>query len=158
VKPRFVEWDGEGSPTEWVMATNLVRRHLTSSQRAVVALEILPLLENEAKDRQRQSQGRGKKVAHECATFPGNAKASQVAARLTKSNSRYVEAVKAIRKSAPELLGKIRSGQLTVPDARRLAQLPRPERKKVLSLVNGDSGDLGKLINKVRVDVGQGEG
>jgi hypothetical protein len=48
VAPRFTEWPGGGSPVEWVIATNLHRRHLTASQRAVVALDILPLLEREA--------------------------------------------------------------------------------------------------------------
>ncbi len=47
VKPRFVEWDGKGSPVEWVISENLIRRHLTSSQRAVIALDLLPLLEKE---------------------------------------------------------------------------------------------------------------
>src|SRR5262245_53163976 len=61
VEPRFTDWTGTGSPTEWVIGTNLTRRHLTASQRAVVALDLLPLLEQEAKQRQRRSQGRGKK-------------------------------------------------------------------------------------------------
>ncbi|MHB8974041.1 MAG: MICOS complex subunit MIC10 family protein [Pirellulaceae bacterium] len=44
VEPRFVEWSG-GSPLEWVVSENFVRRHLSSSQRAVLALDLLPLLE-----------------------------------------------------------------------------------------------------------------
>ena len=40
VKPRFVEWDGKGTPTEWVISENLIRRHLTSSQRAVIAYDL----------------------------------------------------------------------------------------------------------------------
>ena len=63
VKPCFTEWKGKGSPLEWVVSENLIRRHLTSSQRAVLALDILPLLEKEAAQRQRLSGGRGKKVA-----------------------------------------------------------------------------------------------
>src|SRR5262245_17816598 len=69
VAPRFTEWSGGGSPVEWVLATNLIRRHLTASQRAVVALDLLPLLESEAKERQRRSRGRGKKVANSFATL-----------------------------------------------------------------------------------------
>lgn len=153
VEPTFVEWNGHGSPTEWIVATNLIRRHLTASQRAVVALEILPHLEQEAKARQRLSRGRGKKGGKELPTFSANGKASEVAARIVKTNKDYVQAVKSISQSAPELVDKIRSGQLTLPDAKRLAGLPQPERKKVLQLANGHAnGKLKRLINRVRVE------
>jgi hypothetical protein len=51
------------------------------------------LPEKEAKERQRL--GPGKRVAQKCANL--NGKASEAAARLTHSGSRYVEAVKSIR-------------------------------------------------------------
>jgi DNA modification methylase len=137
VKPHFVEWDGEGSPTEWVISENLIRRHLTSSQRAVIAYDLLPLLEQEAKERQRLSKGRGKKVAKSCATLSG--KASAVAARIAKTNSTYVEAVKSVSKSAPELIEKVRSGDLSIPDAKRLSEIPKEKRKELLRAVNGQS-------------------
>ena len=86
IEPTFVEWEGNGSPVAWVVSTNLMRRHLTSSQRAVVAHDILPLLEKEAKQRQRRSRGRGKKVANSLATFSGNGKATKAAARIARTN------------------------------------------------------------------------
>ena len=52
------EWAGEcGSPLEYVLSHNLRRRHLTSSQRAMLALELLPELE----ERARASPGRRRK-------------------------------------------------------------------------------------------------
>jgi hypothetical protein len=153
VAPRFTEWSGGGSPVEWVVSINLHRRHLSASQRAVVALDLLPLLESEAKERQRRSQGRGKKVAKKCATYSG--KASEAAARLARSNSRYVEVAKAIQASALEVIEKVRSGQLSVPNARRVADLPPAQRDKVLREVNGqDVGrhELDCLIKKARLE------
>ena len=150
VEPRFVEWDGQGSPTEWVISQNLYRRHLTSSQRAVIASDVLPLLEREAKQRQRRSPGRGKKVRKKFRTFSSNGTASEVAARLTKTNDNYVKAVKTIGKQAPELIEKVRNGTLTVPDAKRLVPLPKSKRAKVLAMLNGRAKNIPILISKVQ--------
>ena len=135
VEPRFVEWDGEGSPVAWVLSQNLYRRHLSSSPRAVIALDVLPLLEREAKERQRA----GGRVAKKFAKLPETGKASEAAARFTHSNSRYVEAVKSIQNEAPELVERIRGGSLSVPDARKLAKKPPTIRATVLRGLNGDA-------------------
>lgn len=123
VKPRFEEWKNSGSATEWVISANLMRRHLTASQRAVIGHELLPLLANEAKQRQRLSKGRGKKGAREVSTFSG--KASNAAARIAGANTRYVEQVKRISEKAPELIELLRSGDLRVPEAIRIANLDK---------------------------------
>ena len=137
VEPRFVEWDGDGSPLEWVISQNLVRRHLTASQRAVIANDLLPLYEKEAKDRQRLSRGRGKKGTNSQADLSVSGKAATVAARMAHTNATYVEAVKRIGKKAPELVEEIRIGRINVPDAQKLADLPKRERTKLLKMVNG---------------------
>src|SRR6202790_3529094 len=41
VEPLFLDWDGEGDPSEWVVAQNAVRRNLSQSQRAVAALYVI---------------------------------------------------------------------------------------------------------------------
>ncbi len=142
VKPRFVEWAGTGSPTEWVISQNLIRRHLTSSQRAVVALELLPLLEAEAKERKRLSCGRGKKSVQKLGHSSINGRAAESAARITHSNLFYVTSAKTIKKQAPELIDDIRDGRLTIPDANLLAKLPRPQRKGIRRQI-----EQGKLVN-----------
>ena len=149
VEPRFVEWDGAGSPVEWVISENFVRRHLTSSQRAVIAHDLLPLLEAEAKERQRDGGSLAKKLAkHE-----SNGKASQVAARIAKTNSNYVETVKTIGKQAPELLDQVRNGNITVPDAKKLSKLPEADRRGLLARCNDHplgAGELHDLLNEVK--------
>ena len=152
VKPRFIEWDGQGSATEWVLSQNLFRRHLTSSQRAVVAFQMLPLLEKEAKERQRLSRGRGM-TGKKRPTFSSNGKASQVAARITKTNENYVKAIKAISADAPDLMEAIRSGKLRVPDAAALARLPKPKRTKVLQKLEnaGPNKKVKQLIREVEL-------
>jgi hypothetical protein len=66
-----------------------------------------------------------------------------------------VETAKAIRASAPEVIEKVRSGQLSVPNARRVADLPPSQRDRVLREVNGqDVGryELACLIKKARLE------
>ncbi len=158
VEPRFSEWDGEGSPLEWVISENMVRRHLTSSQRAVLALELLPILEKEAHERKRLSPGRGKNTRKKLRMFSGNGEARQIAARMTNSNAAYVHAVKNIRQQAPELLEKVRNGILKVPDAAKLARLSRSERKGVLRLCEGkpvSAAELHDLTRQVKKETRQ---
>ena len=130
VKPRYVQWQGDGSPLAWVISTNLVRRHLTAGQRALIALDVLPLMAAEAKERQRLSKGRGKKVAENCAPLLG--KASAAAAKAARTNTTYVEMAKVVQATAPELIEHIRSGEITVPDAKQIATLLPDQRKTAL--------------------------
>ena len=149
MEPRFVEWNGKGSPVEWVVSENLIRRHLTSSQRAVIAHDLLPVLEAEAKERQRDAGSLAKKLANHQA----NGKASQAAARITGTNSNYVEVVKSIQQKAPELLDQVRNGIIGVPDAKKLAKLPEADRRELLGKCNGHplgSGELHGLLMEVR--------
>jgi hypothetical protein len=60
VAPRFRPYAGEcGSPLAFVVARNLHRRHLTESQRALVAARLKPLFEEEARQRQVAGLKRG---------------------------------------------------------------------------------------------------
>lgn len=148
VEPTFTEWDGQGSPLHWVISENLIRRHLSSSQRAVIAHDLLPLLEKEAKDRQRLSLGRGKKGRKSLDNLLETGRSAKIAARIAKTNSAYVQAVKSINRSALELVEKVRAGDLSIPDAQKLADLPKLERKRLLKLVNGNghNGDLWRQV------------
>ena len=51
VEPRFVEWDGIGSPLTFVLSRNLHRRHLNEGQRAVIAARAKGMFEEEAAER-----------------------------------------------------------------------------------------------------------
>lgn len=50
------EYDGD-DPAAFVISENVHRRHLTTSQRAVIALAFLPYHEQRAKERQREHAG-----------------------------------------------------------------------------------------------------
>jgi len=63
ITPQYREWDGRGSLTAFVVSQNLHRRHLTASQKAVVALEIERMLAIEA-DERRAELGRQARLQH----------------------------------------------------------------------------------------------
>jgi len=116
VEPRFREWNGVGSLVAFVVSMNLKRRHLDSSQRAAIAVDILPMLEAEAKERQRLSQGRGKKGSQKVDYLKlEEGKSTQQAAKMFNTNRQYISDAKKLKCEAPELFEQVRVGKLTIP-------------------------------------------
>jgi ParB-like chromosome segregation protein Spo0J len=54
IEPIIEEYDGD-NPLSYVISVNIRRRHLNESQRAMLATEILPELEKQAKERKKQN-------------------------------------------------------------------------------------------------------
>jgi hypothetical protein len=128
VQPKTREWDGRGSLVAFVLSLNMHRRHLTSSQRAAVAAELLPLLETEAKERQRVAGGdrqsaRGKargSVPQKVAGAVGESR--ELAAKIAGTNKQYVSAAKRLKEGAPDLFEQVKRGELDVHQARNRAR------------------------------------
>jgi hypothetical protein len=127
IDPATREWDGQGSLVAFIVSLNLHRRHLTSSQRAAVAAEMLPMLEQEAKDRQRTHAGTapGRKGTLGQKVDGVNGRAAQQAAKLAGTNRQYVSSAKRILEAAPDLHEQVKAGKLKVTQARE--QLQRRE-------------------------------
>ncbi len=124
ITPKFRTWGGKGSLVSFVISLNLNRRHLTSSQRAAVALDILPMLEGEARNR----QGAQSNFAHVVEIIPQHdkGKSRDHAAVLMNTNGRYVSDAKRIKESDPDLFEEVRKGNVTIPKANR--EIVRRER------------------------------
>jgi len=127
------ELDDSDDPIAYVLSANLHRRHLTSGQRAVVAIEIEPMLAGEAEARQKSGKssdmsagGRGKTLGNSLPKVSDDGKATQQAAKLTGTNRQYVGDAKKIKATAPEMMADIKSGKITIPAAKKKLEKGKP--------------------------------
>lgn len=135
IEPRYQEWDGAGSLVSFVVSRNLHRRHLTSTQRTMVALEIEKQLAIEAK-RHMALGGGDRKSGSEIFPTPivTHMYAAEDAAAAVGTNPHYVRDAKKIVEKAPELKEKMKRGQLAIPEAKILASLPQEQRTEALKM------------------------
>lgn len=122
LEPRFETWAGSGSVVEAALSLNLHRRHMNSSQRAMVALEVLPLMAQEARARQKnagRNHGRGKVPEQIPEAITSRGEAREQAAKIANTNPRYVSDAAKIAQEAPQLAQAIKAGALTITEAKR---------------------------------------
>jgi ParB-like chromosome segregation protein Spo0J len=132
VEPIFhvVETD---SPFTYVISTNLRRRQLSTSQRAAIAAEALPMLQEEAKKRQGRrndltsSPIGAEVVSRETATFTGGTSRA-LAAKAFQVGSSSIDRALEVKKSDPILLEKVKAGEMTVTAAQQHVREGRPEK------------------------------
>ena len=116
----------DGDPFGLVVSLNLHRRHLTESQRAMVAAHLA----------QRSPGNRTGNNQHErkAANLPDSSLTQPQAAQLLNVSERSVRhAVEIKSAGAPELIAAVESGQLAVSTAAQLAQLPADDQRAVLA-------------------------
>jgi ParB family chromosome partitioning protein len=127
VEPRFQDIGNIESPILYVASKNLRRRHLTPSQCAVVAAEMIPLLADEAKRRQvsRLRHGDETPLAQVCADGQ-QGKAAKLAAEACGVSGRTAEMALAVKRNDPEVFERVRTGETSVNAAYR--ELPHVAR------------------------------
>lgn len=112
---------GEGTPLDFVISLNLHRRHLDSSQRAMVAAK---LVTTTAGTNQHTPKGGTSQAAA--------AEALNVGTRTVQRATEVVE------HGAPELVAAVQNGTVKVTDAANITELPKAKQKAaVKAVVNG---------------------
>lgn len=148
IEPYIREWNGDGSLVAFVVSLNLHRRHLDSSQRAVVSLEVEKALAKEAADKERERKTTFQKFEKSPLS---SIQAAQQAAAMVGSNRQYVSDAKRIANAAPDVLEAVRNGHVNIPAAKQLAQLPQEHRAPILDrLVAGQVKDVKDEVRAAR--------
>jgi len=112
-----------------VSPTYLKRRNLTKSQAVACALEMLPLFEAEAKERQRlhagTTRGRSKSVPDSGPEVKrsDNEAREQAAAQFGVSG-RHVQRAKKLKLKAPQLLDAVKAGKMDLGTAVKASRQP----------------------------------
>ena len=119
IEPKSMEYGGD-SPVGYVISANLRRRQLDPSQRAAVAVEIEPMFAAEAKVRMLDTLNKGDIPAP--VNLPerkNKGDARDKAAEVVGVSGKMVSDAKAIKKNNPEAFERIKSGAVTVHEAKK---------------------------------------
>lgn len=129
VSPRYTPYVG-ADPVAFAFSCNEARRHMSAGQRAAIAVELKPRIEEEARKRQAAAGGDKKSEQatkslrtklSEAIPAPDNGRARAQAAVLTKASGTYVAQAEKIKEKAPDVFDRLKAGKITMQDARREA-------------------------------------
>jgi hypothetical protein len=138
VAVKTMKYHGE-DPVGYAISLNEKRRHLSSSQRAALAVKMKPLFEAEAKKRQQAAGGNQnpsgtnqhrqvdkrsvvEKIPPATNKDPKKTrvKSRTQAAKALGTNERYVNQAEKIKKESPEVFKKVEEGEINIPQAMKL--------------------------------------
>jgi ParB-like chromosome segregation protein Spo0J len=143
IAPRCEDFAGdELDALHYVVNANLRRRNLTASQRAAVAVDLLPMLEEAARKRQAEAgnqygKGHPKQELRANLHEAIEGRSDEAAAAVTGASSRYVAQAKRIAQRAPDVLEAVKAGDLNLSLGREIASLDEHVRTKALAAAVG---------------------
>lgn len=124
-------------PIAYVLSRNLHRRHLTASQRAMIAAKAKELYEKEANKRMTAgkgsdgSGGRGHKRNPVVSLPKGLGRARDQAGKAVGVSGSLVDkGAKVLKKAMPELIKAVEEGRMSVSIAANLAEAPEDEQRE----------------------------
>ncbi|MCD4511518.1 S-adenosylmethionine-binding protein [Brucella pseudogrignonensis] len=115
VEPIYEQYAG-GDPLNFVLSKNLHRRHLTESQRALIAAAIVDW----------------ERGVNQTTAGPANLQTRRAAEKLSISERAVYSAKRIHEKGAPELLDAIRAGKVTIHAGEAISELQHSEQAKVI--------------------------
>jgi 16S rRNA G966 N2-methylase RsmD len=160
IKPQLREWSGAGSLLDFVVSANLHRRHMTASQKAMVAVQIEKLLSIAAKENMRAAGG-DRRSGMAGTPFQKVVKpihSAKEAAKMVGANADYVVKAKKVVEQAPDLVPAVVSGAINVREARSLAKISQPRRGAIVEkIATGKAKNVKEARRLVNVEAAKAE-
>ncbi len=122
-----IEWqpsDQCPTPRDFILSTNLFRRHLTPSQKAMIAAKLLLGLREEALQRQREAFDRATNPQNHNSFNDNNPQriagdSRELAAKAVGVNHEYVQKAEKIAEKSPEIANDVLHGKISITAAHR---------------------------------------
>lgn len=132
VEPRFRTLPAGTDPIRYVVSANIHRRHLTESQRGMIAAEIANMRDGQKRSdtpatRQRLAQPQ---LGASAELHQPPISQAAAAAMMQVGIHTVSDAKKIIRSAAPEVADMVKAGDVTVKEAARVADLPKEEQQE----------------------------
>ena len=126
IEPVVVQWDRSGAPPEaYAVSMNLHRRHLSESQRAMIAARLVTTKSGQRADLIRKSEGH--QISRPCMTT------GEAAQLLNVSSSTVQSARRVLSEATPEEIASVDRGEVAASTiANEIRQGLRPERRRTL--------------------------
>lgn len=170
VDPTTTEWDGVGELSDFVISLNEKRRHLTPSQKGMVAAEIEPFISAEIAEKERKRKADQNKADSDkivqVDSKERNRDAKQEAAAKVGVSRGYVGDAKRIKAASPEIAEEVKRGEKSIQQAKSELKLnpPKPTGKcKVNGVLVDDPPDIaakrasGHIPKGIVVDISEHE-
>jgi ribosomal protein S20 len=127
VEPRFEIYEG-GNPVGFIVSSNLKRRQLNESQRAVIATRLATLArgQHQAAGENAERSGPPEAQMRKCADLDPAMTQAAAAAALNISKRSVQSARVVLDHGDPELIKAVEQGLLSVSTAARTAKPPKP--------------------------------
>ena len=136
---KFKVWNNGQSLVSFVVSLNLKRRHLNASQRAACALDIKPMLEEEANAYKLSKLKHGNILpVVELIPQREEGKSRDQAGEMFGVSGRYVSEAETIKEKAPDLFDQVKAGEISLTQARR--ETVKRERHETPELPTGKYG------------------
>lgn len=147
IEPAKRPWDRRGTVQDFVVRANLLRRNITQSQRAILAVLLVgdsAAAPGRPKKLEPDGGGNGAALHH---SGPKGRTRDIEAAKWGVSPRLWADARKLVKGGNPELVKRVRLGELDIAQALRLAEWPSGELEAALEL---PADELPKVARKRR--------